>query len=415
LGQRRVVLTGLGVISPVGNNVPDFWGSLKNGRSGVGPVTRFDASGYPSRIAGEVRDFHPEEQIDAKSLRRMDGFVRYALVAALEAVSDAGLEVTDANRYRVGVLVGSGVGGLSVLEDQHTVLMESGPRRVSPFFIPMLITDMASGQISIRVGAKGPNLCVTTACASASHSMGEATRIILHGDADVMIAGGTESAVTPLGFAGFCAAKTLSTGRNDDPEKASRPFDADRDGFILSEGAGVVVLEEMEHAKARGANIYAEVAGYGLSGDAYHQVAPDPTGVGPAKALVMALEDAGVNPDQVDYINAHGTSTGLNDPMETKAIKLALGEEAARATAVSSTKSMTGHLLGAAGGIEAVACALAIRDGVIPPTINHDHPDPECDLDYVPNVAREAPVNVCMSNSLGFGGHNASLVFRRID
>lgn len=412
--SRRVVITGLGVVSPVGNTVEEFWDSLKNGRSGVGPVTHFDASSYPSRVAGEVKDFHPEEHIDVKTLRHMDGFVRYAMVAALEAVSDSGLEITDANRDRVGVLVGSGVGGLKVLEDQHQILLERGPRRVSPFFIPMLIIDMASGQISIRLGAKGPNLAVATACASASHAIGEATRIIIHGDADVMIAGGAESAVTPLGLAGFCAAKTLSTARNDEPEKASRPFDRDRDGFVLAEGAGIVVLEELEHARKRGAEIYAEVAGYGLSGDAYHQVAPDPTGGGPARAMIMALRDAGVGPEDLDYVNAHGTSTALNDPMETRAMKIAFGEEAAKKIPVSSTKSMTGHLLGAAGGVELVACALAMRDGVIPPTINYENPDPECDLDYVPNVAREARIDVCMSNSLGFGGHNASLVLRRL-
>ena len=411
MNGRRVVVTGLGAVTPLGNDVPSYWDSIVNGRSGVGRITQFDPSPYTSQIAGEVRDFDPSNWIKPKDARKMDRFVQFSIVASEEAMKDACLDMAAEDPDRVGVLVGSGIGGLIVIEKQHAVLMEKGPSKVSPFLIPMLITNMASGHVSIRLGAKGPNLCIATACATATHSIGEAARIIASGDAEVMITGGAESATTPLGLAGFCALKALST-RNDAPERASRPFDAERDGFIMSEGAGIVVIEELEHAKKRGARIYCELAGYGLTADAHHMTAPAPEGAGAARCMKRALCSSGLNPDDVDYINAHGTSTRLNDKFETAAIKTVFGDHARRLP-VSSTKSMVGHLLGAAGGVELIAAVLALQNGVIPPTINYENPDPECDLDYVPNTARELEVNVAMSNSFGFGGHNATLLIKK--
>ncbi len=409
--KRRVVVTGMGVISPVGNGKEEFWTSLTQGRSGVGRLTLFDPTDYDSQIAGQVNNFDAPARLGKKEARRMDRFTQFALVAALDAVEDGRLDLSREDLDRIGVLVGSGIGGLSTIEAEHATLLERGPSKISPFFIPMLIVDMASGQIAIRLGAKGPNFCVATACASASHAIGDSCRIVQRGEAEVMITGGTEAAVTPLGVGGFCAMKALST-RNHEPEKASRPFDKMRDGFIMAEGAGIVILEDLEHALKRGAHIYGELVGYGMSGDAYHITAPAPGGEGAARAMQWALKDANLKPEAVDYINAHGTSTQLNDKFETMAIKTVLGEHAKK-VAVSSTKSMTGHLLGAAGGVELIACLLSIERGVIPPTINYEYPDPECDLDYVPNQARHQQVQVVMSNSLGFGGHNATLVVRR--
>jgi len=412
--NRRVVVTGLGVVAPNGNNVEEYWDSLLAGRGGAGPITHFDTTDFSSKIGCEVKNFHPEQYIDAKALRRMDTFVQFALTAAVMAMNDAGLEVGQGglDPNRIGVIVGSGIGGIGVIEEQHTVLLQKGPRRVTPLLIPMLISNMAAGQISIYFNARGPNTCVVTACATAAHSIGDAFRVIERGDADVVIAGGTEAAITPLGHAGFCIMKALTT-RNDDPEHASRPFDRERDGFIIGEGSGILVLEEYERACARSADIYAEIVGYGMTADAYHITAPDPDGLGGSRAMSMALEHAGLNPEDVDYINAHGTSTPLNDAAETKAIKKVFGDHAYK-VAISSTKSMTGHLLGAAGGIESVAVILTVKNGVIHPTINYEYPDPECDLDYVPNEARQADVNVAMTNSFAFGGQNATLVFKRV-
>ena len=404
----------MGVISPLGSTLESFWDSLRNGRSGIGPVTRFDATEYDSRIAGEVAGFDPDTFISPKERRRMDPYCQYAHGAAAMAVEDAGLNVDDEVPERMGVVIGSGVGGLAILHDQSQVLVAKGPSRSSPFMIPMMIPNMAGGLIAIRYNMKGPNYAIVTACASAAHSIGDASRIIERGDADVMLAGGAEACVCELSLGGFCAMKALST-RNDEPERASRPFDLDRDGFVVAEGAGVVVLEEMEHAKKRGAEIYCEVAGFGLTCDAFHMTAPAESGEGAARAMSNAMADAGVNPEEVDYLNAHGTSTALNDKMETRAIKTALGEETARKLSVSSSKSMTGHLLGAAAAIETAVCAMAIKNGVIPPTINYDTPDPDCDLDYVPNTAREMQVRTCLNNSFGFGGHNACLLFTAVD
>ncbi|MCD5390474.1 beta-ketoacyl-ACP synthase II [candidate division NPL-UPA2 bacterium] len=409
--ERRVVVTGMGVISPIGNGKQEFWSSLTQGRSGIGRLTLFDATGYDSQIAGQVNNFDASGRLGKKEARRMDRFTQFAVVAALDAVQDAKLDLSQENLDRIGVLVGSGIGGLSTIEREHSILLKKGPSRISPLFIPVLIVDMASGQIAIRLGAKGPNSCVATACASASHAIGDSYRIIQRGEAEVMISGGAEAAVTPLGVGGFCAMKALST-RNDEPEKASRPFDKMRDGFVIAEGAGIVILEDLEHALRRSAHIYGELVGYGMSGDAYHITAPAPEGEGAARAMQWALKDANLEPETVDYINAHGTSTQLNDKFETMAIKTVLGEHAKK-VAVSSTKSMTGHLLGAAGGVELIACLLVMERDVIPPTINYEYSDPECDLDYVPNEARHQEVNVVMSNSLGFGGHNATLVVRR--
>ncbi|MGO9529036.1 MAG: beta-ketoacyl-ACP synthase II [Verrucomicrobiia bacterium] len=411
MSERRVVITGIGVLTPLGSELEVFWQNLLAGKSGIGPVTRFDTTAYDCKIGGEVRGFKPEEFMPIKETRRTDRFTQYAIAAAKKAIADAGIEVAKSDPNRIGVLIGSGIGGMETIEDQVGTLIRKGPGRVSPFMIPMLIVNMASGYVSMLVGAKGPNLAVVSACATATHALGEAARAIVHNDADIMIAGGTEAAITQMGYAGFCAMKALST-RNDEPERASRPFDAQRDGFVMGEGAGVCILESLEHARKRHAKIYAEVAGYGITGDAYHMSAPAPEGEGAARSMAMALKHAGLNPEEVDYINAHGTSTPVGDKCETQAIKTVFGAHAKK-LAVSSTKSMTGHLLGAAGAVETAVCALAIRDGMIPPTINYENPDPECDLDYVPNKARQTNVRACMNNSLGFGGHNATLIVKR--
>jgi 3-oxoacyl-[acyl-carrier-protein] synthase II len=409
--MRRVVVTGVGVVSPLGCGNAKNWDALIAGKSGIGPITRFDASDLPVRIAGEVKDFVAEDYIDKKEIKKMDLFIQYSLAAAQFAMEDSGLVINEENAERVGVLVGAGLGGLSSIERYHSALLEGGYKKVSPFFIPMLIINLAPGHISIKYGAKGPNLSSVSACATGTHSIGDAYHMIKRGDADAMIAGGTESTVTPLGIGGFAVMKALST--HEDPTTASRPFDRDRDGFVLSEGAGIVVLEEYEAAKARGAKIYGEVVGYGLSGDAYHLTSPAPGGEGAARCIKMALSTAKVNPEQVDYINAHGTSTTFNDLYETMAIRSVFGPHADKLM-VSSTKSMTGHLLGAAGGIEAIFSLLAMQNSVVPPTINYNDPDPECNLDYVPNTARDAKVEYAMSNSFGFGGTNASLLFKKV-
>jgi 3-oxoacyl-[acyl-carrier-protein] synthase II len=408
---RRVVVTGLGALTPVGNTAEEFWSSLVRGRSGIGPITRFDTTGFPTRIAGEIRNFDPLDFVDKKEARRLDPYLQYAIAAASLAVQDASLDTGKVDGNRFGVLIGSGIGGITTLLENHKTLLDRGPDRVSPFFIPMLIINMASGLVSMRFGAKGPNSSVATACATGNHAIGDAFKLIQRGDADVMIAGGAEAIIMPLTIAGFCAVKAMST-RNDEPERASRPFDAERDGFVCSEGAGIVVLESREHALRRDARIYAEVRGYGMSGDAHHMTAPDPEGDGAARSMAAALRDAGAAPEDVGYVNAHGTSTPYNDKFETMAIKRVFGEHARR-LAVSSTKSMTGHLLGAAGGIEAIATSLALHHGVLPPTINYEHPDPECDLDYVPNQARKQDVEVAASNAFGFGGTNATLIFAK--
>ena len=409
---RRVVVTGLGLVTPLGTGVEKTWKALCAGESGVGRITRFDPSGYDAQIAAEVKDFDPAQFIEKKEIKKMDTFIHYAVGASQLAVDDAGLKVSPEEATRVGVYIGSGIGGLGSIEHYHDVLKEKGPGRVSPFFIPMTIINLASGQVAIRVGAKGPNSCAVTACATGNHCIGDAYRLIQRNDADVMIAGGAEAAITPLGVAGFASAKALSF-RNTEPAKASRPFDKDRDGFVLGEGAGVVVLEELEHARARGARIYAEVIGYAMNSDAYHITAPPEEGEGAVRCMEMALKDAGVAKTDIGYINAHGTST-MADAIETKAIKHVFGEQAYKIP-VSSTKSMAGHLLGAAGGIEAVFSILALHHGILPPTINLDHPDPACDLDYVPNKARATKTQVVLSNSFGFGGVNACLLFRRCE
>lgn len=410
--MRRVVVTGLGITSPLGTGVEKNWDALVNGRSGIGPITRFDASEFPVKFAGEITDFPEDEFFDKKEGRKMDLFIHYALGAANMALADSGLEINADNAERVGVVVGSGMGGLPAIERYHEAMSAGGYRKISPFFIPMTIINLAAGQISIKCGAKGPNLAPVSACATGTHSIGDAYRMIQRGDADAVIAGGTESTICPLGIGGFSVMKALST-RNDDPQAASRPFEKNRDGFVMGEGAGIVILEEYELAKKRGAKIYGEVAGYGLTGDAYHLTAPAPGGEGAARCMKMALDTAGVNPDEIDYINAHGTSTPFNDLYETLAIKSVFGSYA-RQLMVSSTKSMTGHLLGAAGGVEAIFTLLAMGRGVVPPTINYIEPDPECDLDYVPNEARKADVKIALSNSLGFGGTNATLLFRKV-
>ncbi len=408
---RRVVVTGLGLVTPLGIGVEPSWTSLLAGQSGVRRITQFDASAFPTQIAGEVDGFDPEAFIEPKEVKKVDRFIQFAIAAADMAMTDSGLKVDEESADRVGVAVGAGMGGLPIIERVHSVFTEKGPRRISPFFIPSVLINLASGHISIRFGVKGPNLAHVTACATGSHAIGDSFRIIERGDADAMITGGTESCITPLGVGGFNAMKALST-RNDEPEKASRPFDRDRDGFVMGEGAGVMVLESLDHARARGARIYAEIIGYGLTSDAYHITSPDPGGDGAARCIRMALKGAGLSPEAVDYINAHGTSTKYGDELETLAIK-SVFKEHARRLVVSSTKSMTGHLLGAAGGIEGVFSVLAIRDGKIPPTINLDHPDPECDLDYAPHTPRERDVKVSLSNSFGFGGTNACIVFRK--
>ena len=410
--MRRVVVTGVGVVSPLGTGNGKNWDALVAGKSGIAPITRFDTTDLPVKIAGEVKDFVAEDYIDKKEIKKMDLFIQYALAAAQFAMEDSGLVITEENAERVGVLVGAGLGGLPAIERYHSALLDGGYKKVSPFFIPMLIINLAPGHISIKYGAKGPNLSSVSACATGTHSIGDAYHMIKRGDADAMIAGGTESTVTPLGIGGFAVMKALSTN-NDDPTGASRPFEKGRDGFVLSEGAGIVVLEEYEAAKARGAKIYGEVVGYGLSGDAYHLTTPAPGGEGAARCIKMALSTAKVNPEQVDYINAHGTSTAFNDLYETMAIRSVFGPHADKLM-VSSTKSMTGHLLGAAGGIEAVFSLMAMQNSVVPPTINYNEKDPECDLDYVPNTARDAKVEYAMSNSFGFGGTNASLLFKKV-
>jgi beta-ketoacyl-acyl-carrier-protein synthase II len=400
----------MGLVCPLGNTVEEFWKRLIAGESGIGPLTRFDAAAYGTRIAGEVRGFKPEDFMDRKDIRRTDLFVQYAVAASRQALDQASVrEAVDPDRF--GVIVGSGIGGISTFEDQHRTLLEKGPNRVSPFFIPMMISDMASGQVSILFGAKGPNYCTVSACSSGAHAVGEAFRIIQNSEADVMIAGGAEAPVTPVSFAGFCSMKAMST-RNDDPTRASRPFDSQRDGFVMGEGAGILILEELEHAKRRGAAILAEVVGYGATGDAHHMTAPAPEGEGAARAMRAAISDSGLPLREFGYVNAHGTSTPLNDKFETQAIKSVFGEHAHH-VAVSSTKSMTGHLLGAAGGLETIICVLALERQVLPPTINYEHPDPDCDLDYVPNTARSVEVRAALSNSLGFGGHNVTLALSR--
>ncbi|GGJ95319.1 3-oxoacyl-[acyl-carrier-protein] synthase 2 [Lentibacillus kapialis] len=408
--RRRVVVTGLGTISPNGNDVGTMWDNVVSGKSGIDFLSRIERSGLPAVAAAEVEGFDPKNYMDKKDARKMDLFTQYAVAAARMAVDDADLTIDESNATRVGVWVGSGIGGMGTLEDQHTKLMEKGARRISPFFVPMMIPDMAAGQVSIQLGAKGINSCTTTACASGANSIGDAFKTIERGDADYMIAGGTEAPITNMAFAGFSAMKALST--NEDPNSASRPFDKERDGFVMGEGAGILVLESLESAVERGAHIYGEIIGYAATGDAYHITAPAENGEGAARAMRQAVEDARISPEEVDYINAHGTSTELNDKYETQAIKHVFGDHA-RELAVSSTKSVTGHLLGAAGGLESVISLKAIDDGIIPPTMNYETPDPECDLDYVPNGSRKQDVHVVMSNSLGFGGHNATLVFKK--
>ena len=412
MSRRRVVITGLGIISPVGNDVTQAWTNILAGKSGITGITRFDASGFASQIAGEVKEFDVTQYISAKEARRMDVFIHYGLAAGIQAIKDSGIEVTPENAERIGVNIGSGIGGLPMIEDTHNTYLEGGPRKISPFFIPGTIINMVSGNLSIMFGLKGPNLAMVSACTTATHCIGDSARMIEYGDADIMVAGGAESTVTPLAIGGFASARALST-RNDDPATASRPWDTGRDGFVLGEGAGVLVLEEYEHAKARGAKIYGELAGFGMSADAYHMTAPVEDGEGAARCMVNALRNAGIAADQVNYVNAHGTSTPLGDLAETKAVKRCFGDHAKK-LAVNSTKSMTGHLLGAAGGVEAVFSALAVYHQVSPPTINIFEQDPECDLDYVPNSAREMKIDVALSNSFGFGGTNGTLVFRKV-
>jgi len=415
LKERRVAVTGLGVVSPIGNSIEKFWKSLIEGKSGVSRLTCFDPTHFTSKVAAEVKDFDPAPYLSPKDIKRMDRFTQFAVVAAKMAVTDSRIDLEKEDRNRFGVIVGSGIGGLNTIEREHSQFLELGPEkgpdRMSPFLIPMLIVNMAAGQVSITLGLKGPNSAVATACATGNHAIGDAFRIIQRGEADAMVCGGTEAAITKMGFGGFCALKALST-RNDAPERASRPFDRDRDGFVIGEGAGIVILEEMERAIKRNAHIYCEVIGYGMSGDAYHMTAPDPEGDGAVRCIVASLKDARIKPETIDYINAHGTSTLYNDKIETLAIKKVFGPHAKK-LAISSTKSVMGHLLGAAGGVELIACALAIKEGIIPPTINYETPDPDCDLDYVPNKPRPHKLKVCMSNSLGFGGHNATLVVRK--
>jgi len=411
--KRRVVVTGMGVVSPIGIGVEEFKKALFSGKSGVRRITLFDPSSYRSQIAGEVRDFDPRKYLSPKEIKRMDRFTQFGMVAAEEAIRQAGINFEEEDTSRIGVLVGSGVGGLSTIEREEGNLLRGGPQKVSPFLVPMLITDIASAQVAIRYRLSGPNLSISTACATGNHSIGEAFRVIQRGEADLMIAGGAEAAITPLGLAGFCSMRALST-RNEEPEKASRPFDRERDGFVIGEGAGVVVLEELNRARKRGATILGEIIGFGMTADAYHITQPIQDGRGIKEAMLRALKDAGVSPQEVDYINAHGTSTPLNDRIETQAIKDLFGEHAYRVP-VSSTKSMTGHLLGATGGVELIACLLALNEGVIPPTINYENPDPECDLDYVPNKARKLNIKIALSNSMGFGGHNAVLIVKKYE
>lgn len=412
MSKRRVVVTGLGIVSPLGNDLASSWDGIVNGRSGIARITRFDASAMATSIAGEVKDFDPGAWMAPKDVKKMDPFIHYGVAASLMAMRDAGLEVNEGNAERIGAMIGSGIGGILGIEEQTIKYHEGGPRKISPFYIPSTIINMLPGQISLMTGIKGPNFSAVSACASANHSIGVAMRMIQYGDADVMIAGGAERGSTPTSIGGFCAMKAMST-RNDDPQRASRPWDKDRDGFVMGDGAGILVIEEYEHAKARGARIYCELRGFGAGADAFHMTAPSENGEGPARCMVAAMKDAGVNADQVEYLNAHGTSTPLGDVAETLAIKRALGDHA-YSTMVSSTKSMTGHLLGAAGGVEAVFSVMALHTGIIPPTINLDTPGEGCDLDYVPNIAREKKIDIAMSNGFGFGGTNGTLVFGRL-
>jgi beta-ketoacyl-acyl-carrier-protein synthase II len=410
--KKRVVVTGLGAVTPIGNDVDTAWNNAIAGVSGIGPLTRLNPDEYSAKVAAELKDFQPENYFDKREARKMDRFTQYALAASLMAVKDANLEITEEIAPRVGVWIGSGIGGMETFESQYEIFLEKGYRRVSPFFVPMMIPDMAAGQVSIALGAKGINSCTVTACATGTNSIGDAFKVIQRGDADVMVTGGTEAPITKMSVAGFCANKALST--NPDPKTACRPFDQNRDGFIIGEGAGILVLEELEHALARGAKIYAEIVGYGATGDAHHITAPAPGGEGGVRAMRQAINDAGLQPSDIDYINAHGTSTEYNDKYETMAIKEVFGDHAYK-VAISSTKSMTGHLLGAAGGVEAIFSVKAIESGIIPPTINYETPDPECDLDYVPNQARKQEVKAVLSNSLGFGGHNATIIFKKYE
>ena len=409
---RRVVVTGVGLVTPLAIGTEDSWAAIRAGKSGIGPITQFDAAAFSCRIAGEVKGFDPARYIEKKEIKKMGRFIQFAIAASDCALSNSGLKVTPETEEMVGVYIGSGIGGFEVIEREHQVLLEHGPRRISPFFIPATIVNLASGHVSIRSGAKGPNSATATACTTSAHSIGDSYRMIQRGDADAMICGGTEGAVTPMSIGGFAAMRALST-RNDEPERASRPWDRDRDGFVVGEGAGILVIEELEFARRRGARILAEIVGYGMSADAFHLTAPSPDGDGAYRVMRNAMRDAGIAPEKVDYINAHGTSTEAGDRAETKAIKRAFGDHAYK-VAVSSTKSMTGHLLGGSGGIEAGISVMALRDQVAPPTINYENPDPDCDLDYVPNVARPMPIDVAVSNSFGFGGTNGTLVFRRI-
>ena len=411
--RRRVVVTGMGLVIPVGIGVKTAWKNVCEGKSGIGPLTRFDTNGFDTKIAGEVKNFNPELYIDKKEIKKMDLFIQYSLAATKEALEDAQLTITAENSERTGVIVGTGLGGLPSIERYHKILLEKGPGRISPFFIPMLIANLASGQIAIQSGAKGPNTCIVTACATGGHCIGDAFRVIVYGDAEAMIAGGTEANITPLTIGGFNAMKAIST-RNDEPARACRPFEKNRDGFVVAEGAGILILEELQFALKRKAKIHGELIGYGYTGDAYHITAPSPDGDGAIRCMKMAMKDAGLKPEDVDYINAHGTSTPLNDLTETLAIKVVFGDHAKKIP-ISATKSMTGHLLGAAGSTEAIFTILAILDGIMPPTINYEEPDPQCDLDYVPNVARRKPIKVAMSNAFGFGGTNATLVFKKFE
>jgi 3-oxoacyl-[acyl-carrier-protein] synthase II len=410
MDKRRVVVTGLGAVTPLGLDVETTWKGIIEGKSGIGPLTRVNAEEYPAKVAAQINDFNPESFMERKDARKMDRFTQYAVASALMAVEDAKLTITDENAHRIGVWIGSGIGGMETFEEQYEIFQKRGYKRVSPFFVPMLIPDMATGQVSITLGAKGFNSCTVTACATGTNSIGDAFKVIQRGDADAMITGGAEAPITKMSVAGFCANTALST--NPDPKSASRPFDKNRDGFVIGEGAGIIVLEELEHALARGAKIYAEIVGYGATGDAYHITAPAPGGEGGARAMKMAINDAGLGIEEIDYINAHGTSTEYNDKFETLAVKEVFGVHAYK-LAISSTKSMTGHLLGAAGGVEAIFTVLAMKDSILPPTINYETADPECDLDYVPNKARQKEIKAAMSNSLGFGGHNATIVFKK--
>lgn len=411
--RKRIVITGLGIVTSVGTGIESYWNNLIAGKSGISKITRFDTEGFTNKVAAEVNDFNPSDYMDGKEVKRSDRYTHFAMAAARLAVQDASLDTKSVNSKRFGVIIGSGIGGMETIEQQTFRLFEGGPRKVSPFMIPSLISNIASGIVAIEFGAKGPNYGIVSACSTATHAIGDALRMMRAGDADIMLAGGAEASITRIGCAGFCMMKAMSTNFNDTPEKASRPFDKQRDGFVMGEGAGVILLETLEHAQARGAKIYCELAGYGASCDAYHITMPDPTGEGLVASLERCLEDAELSKDSVDYINAHGTSTPYNDKFETLAFKKAFGEEKARKLMISSTKSMTGHLLGAAGAIETAACAMAIQTGIVPPTINLEDPDPDCDLDYVPNVKRHAKVDVAICDNLGFGGHNASLVLKR--